>query len=206
MKIKYTYHAVSPVVGVMLMLVVVIIIAAVVSAFAGSSVTSQKKIPQATVLGKFSVTSGMEISHAGGNALATNDLIFTVRNSPVFGPNLEQVTAQIVNKSIIQDGKGQLLDTGDGSTKVTSFKSGDTLFINSTNVRCDYLQPGIKPSDYYSGSSAISSKDTFTYTGSQTQFWGLCFKNNDNIGKTFYLDVSDKKGNLISRSEVTITS
>jgi archaeal type IV pilus assembly protein PilA len=206
MKIKYTDHAVSPVVGVMLMLVVVIIIAAVVSAFAGSSVNSQKKIPQATVLGKFSVTSGMEISHAGGNALATNDLIFTVRNSPVFGPNLEQVTAQILNKSIIQDGKGQLLDTGDGSTKVTSFKSGDTLFINSTNIRCDYLQPGITPNDYYSGSSAISSKDTFTYTGTQTQLWGLCFKNNDNIGKTFYLDVSDKKGNLISRSEVTITS
>ncbi|MDD1689956.1 MAG: type IV pilin N-terminal domain-containing protein [Methanoregula sp.] len=201
---KYSDSAVSPVVGVMLMLVVVIIIAAVVSAFAGSSVNSQKKAPQATIQGKFSVSSGMEITHAGGDALATNELVFTVRNSPVFGPNLEQTTAQILNKSTIQDGKGQWLDNGDGSTNVTSFKSGDTLFINSTYIRCDYLQPVIAPSGYKDAVS--SSKDQFTYTGTETQRWGLCFKNNDNLGKTFYLDISDKKGNLISRSEVTITS
>ncbi|MDD1686443.1 type IV pilin [Methanoregula sp.] len=200
---KYTERAVSPVVGVMLMLVVVIIIAAVVSAFAGSAVGSQKKVPQATIQGKFSVATGMEITHAGGNALATNDLVFTVRNSPVFGPNLEQTTAQILNKSTIQDRTGLWLDNGDGSTNVTSFKSGDTLFINSTYIRCDWLQPVIVPTNY---ESAISSKDEFTYTGGETQRWGLCFKNNDNIGKTFYFDISDKNGNLISRSEVTIAS
>lgn len=41
-------NAVSPVVGVMLMLVVVIIIGAVVSGFAGSVVTSERKAPQMT--------------------------------------------------------------------------------------------------------------------------------------------------------------
>ncbi|MDP2797878.1 MAG: type IV pilin, partial [Methanoregula sp.] len=43
---SFTEDAVSPVVGVMLMLVVVIIIAAVVSGFAGSLVSGEKKAPQ----------------------------------------------------------------------------------------------------------------------------------------------------------------
>jgi archaeal type IV pilus assembly protein PilA len=199
---KPTDSAVSPVVGVMMMLVVVIIIAAVVSAFAGSSVSGQKKSPQAMIQAKFSIATGMEMTHASGDALATSDLVFTVRNSPVFGPNLEQSTAQILDKTKIQDGDNQFLDTGDGSTNVTSFKSGDVLFINSTYVRCDRLQPGIAPTDY---TGSISTKDQFTYTGGDTQRWGLCFKNNKNVGKTFFLDVSDKKGALISRTEVTIT-
>ncbi|MDP3565263.1 MAG: type IV pilin, partial [Methanoregula sp.] len=47
---KYTNNsAVSPVVGVMLMLVVVIIIAAVVSGFAGSLVSGEKKTPSAAI-------------------------------------------------------------------------------------------------------------------------------------------------------------
>jgi len=201
---KTKENAVSPVVGVMLMLVVVIIIAAVVSAFAGSAVSGQKKTPQATIQGKFSIASGMEITHAGGDALATNDLVFTIRNSPVFGTNLEERTAQILGKANITDGTGQPLDNGDGSTNVTSFKSGDTLYINSSYIRCDYLQPGIAPSDYTTSGSR-SSRDGYTYTGSETSLWGLCFKNNDNVGKTFYLDISDKNGHLISRSEVTIS-
>jgi archaeal type IV pilus assembly protein PilA len=200
---KSKENAVSPVVGVMLMLVVVIIIAAVVSAFAGSAVSGQKKTPQATIQGKFSIASGMEITHAGGDALATNDLVFTIRNSPVFGPNLEERTAQILGKSNITDGTGQPLDNGDGSTNVTSFKSGDTLYLNTTSIRCDYLQPGVAPTDY---TASRSSRDGYTYTGSQTSLWGLCFKNNDNVGKTFYLDISDKSGHLISRNEVTITA
>jgi archaeal type IV pilus assembly protein PilA len=194
---KSTERAVSPVVGVMLMLVVTIIIAAVVSAFAGGTVSSQSKTPQATIKGMFSLATGMEITHMGGDALATNDLVFTVRNSPVFGPNLEQRTAQILDKRYIMDGKNQLLDTGDGSTNVTSFKSGDTLYINNTYTDCYYLQPIVVPSDYTTGSGK--------YSGTNSSLWGLCFKNSDNIGKTFYLDVSDKSGHLISRSEVTIT-
>jgi len=198
---KSKEHAISPVVGVMLMLVVTIIIAAVVSAFAGGAVSGQKKVPQATIQGAFSLNSGMTLTHMGGDALATNDLVFTVRNSPVFGPNLEERTAQIIDKRYILNGKGQQLDAGDGSSAVTSFKSGDTLYINSTNVRCDHLQPIVMPSDY---TSSRSPTDQYTYTGSEASLWGLCFKNSDNVGKTFYLDVSDKKGNLISRSEVTI--
>lgn len=202
MVLKLNNEAVSPVVGVMMMLVVTIIIAAVVSAFAGSSMDSQHKAPQATIQGKFSIGTGMEIIHMGGDALATNDLVFTVRNSPVFGTNLEQVTAQTIDKTIIVDGKGRPLDYGDGSTNSTSFKSGDTLYIDSSSIRCDLFQPVVVPDDYIDERGS----DGYTYTGDNIEFWSLCFKNNDNIGNTFYLDVSDKSGNLICRSEVTITS
>ncbi|MBP2134046.1 FlaG/FlaF family flagellin (archaellin) [Methanomicrobium sp. W14] len=194
--------AVSPVVGVMMMLVVTIIIAAVVSAFAGSSMNSQQKASQATIQGTFSIGSGMEITHMGGDALATNDLVFTVRNSPVFGPNLEQVTAQTLDKTTIYDGRGRPLDYGDGSTNATSFKSGDTLYINASSIKCDLLQPIVVPDDY----TSKHGSDGYTYSGEKQERWALCFKNNDNIGNTFYLDVSDKSGNLICRSEVTITA
>jgi flagellin-like protein len=43
-------NAVSPVVSVMLMLMITLILAAVVSAFAGSMVATQNKVPEATVL------------------------------------------------------------------------------------------------------------------------------------------------------------
>ncbi|ADN37203.1 conserved hypothetical protein [Methanolacinia petrolearia DSM 11571] len=204
MELKSDNNAVSPVVGVMMMLVVTIIIAAVVSAFAGSSVGSQQVAPQATIQGTFSIGSGMEIIHMGGDALATNDLVFTVRNSPVFGANLEQVTAQIIDKTLIIDSQERPLDTGDGSTSVTSFKAGDTLYINSSSIRCDLLQPLIVPNDY----SDHLGNDGYSYnnSGDYQEQWNLCFKNNDNIGNTFYLDVSDKSGNLICRSKVTITA
>ena len=206
MEFKSDNNAVSPVVGVMMMLVVTIIIAAVVSAFAGSSMDSQQKAPQATIQGKFSIGSGMEIIHMGGDALATNELVFTVRNSPVFGSNLEQVTAQIIDKSLITDSKGRQLDTGDGSTSVTSFKAGDTLYINSSNIRCDLLQPLIVPEDYSDSDNLRSDGYSYNSTADHQNRWNLCFKNNDNIGNTVYLDVSDNSGNLICRSEVTITA
>jgi flagellin-like protein len=204
MSLKPDDNAVSPVVGVMMMLVVTIIIAAVVSAFAGSSMDSHQKAPQATIQGSFSISSGMEITHMGGDALAINDLVFTVRNSPVFGPNLEQATAQVLDKTIITDSQGRLLDYGDGSTNVTSFKSGDTLYINASSIRCDLLQPVVVPDDY----TDKRGSDGYSYTsdGKYQNHWALCFKNNDNIGNNFYLDVSDKSGNLICRSEVTITA
>lgn len=192
---RITDSAVSPVVGVMLMLVVTIIIAAVVSTFAGSAVNSQQKIPQATIQGKFSVGSGMEITHMGGDALATSDLVFTVRNSPVFGQNLEQITAQEIAKSLIQDGRGRPLDYGGGSTNVTSFVSGDTLYIKSGNLGCEIFQPRI-----YAGTQHVNAGPL-----EKEYFEELCFNNPRSVGKTFFLDISDKKGNLISRCEVTIT-
>ncbi len=193
-------NAVSPVVGVMLMLVVVIIIAAVVSAFAGGAVSGQKKTPQATITAKYSISTGLEMTHAGGDGLATADTVFVVRDNSLFGPNLEQKTAQVLNKTRIADGDGRFLENVDGTSDITSFVSGDTLFIDARNTSCDVFQPVVSPSDYNYNTMGT------TYTGSIPSSWKLCIRNPDNIGKTFSLEVSDKKGNLIARSDVIITA
>lgn len=72
-----TEHAVSPVIGVMLMITVTIIIAATLSAFVGGSTGDLKKSPQATLV----VTSDGEgeninlfFEHRGGDVLRTQDL------------------------------------------------------------------------------------------------------------------------------------
>jgi len=200
MKSKTQNDAVSPVVGVMMMLVVTIIIAAIVSAFAGGAVSGQKKAPQATITGKYSIANGLEITHAGGDPLATNDLAFTIRDSSVFGPNLEQTTAQLLDKKNITNANGKHILYADGSMDFTSFVSGDTLYIDAANTSCDVFQPIIKPSDYDHTTMGT------TYTGKKTSFWALCIRNPDNIGKTFSLEVSDKKGSLISKCDVTIAA
>jgi archaeal type IV pilus assembly protein PilA len=62
-------HAVSPVVGVMLMLVVTIIIAAVVSAFAGGMNSGTQKAPQASIDVK--IKTGMDDTMGGTNTVMT---------------------------------------------------------------------------------------------------------------------------------------
>jgi len=198
MKRNMQEHAVSPVIGVMLMLVVVIIIAGVVSAFAGGQVSSQKKVPQATITGKYSISNGLEITHAGGEPLATNDLRFMIRDNPVFGPDLEQMTAQVLDKTNITNAAGKHMQYADGSMDFTSFVSGDTLYMDAASTTCNVFQPVISPSDF-------NSANPTTYSGDKPAFWALCIRNPDNVGKSFALEVSDKKGSLISRTDVTIT-
>lgn len=62
-------HAVSPVVGVMLMLVVTIIIAAVVSAFAGGMGSGTQKAPQASI--------EVKIDSAADNTMGSSSTVMT---------------------------------------------------------------------------------------------------------------------------------
>ena len=78
-------HAVSPVVGVMLMLVVTIIIAAIVSAFPGGLATGTSKAPQMTMNATFSNSSGMTIMHQGGDSISTLTTHFVVTPTSDFG-------------------------------------------------------------------------------------------------------------------------
>jgi archaeal type IV pilus assembly protein PilA len=195
---KTTESAVSPVVGVMLMLVVVIIIAAIVSGFAGSMMSTQKKVPQATIQGTFSVSNGMQITHAGGDPIALNDVNFIIRDNSVFGPNLDQVTTQVLNKGNMTNGNGIPVMNSDGTVGITAFSSGDSLFISASNSTCNLLQPMVAPTDYDGVSTTFSSSDP--------AHWNLCIENTNSIGKSFTLETDDKKGNLISRTDVTIAS
>jgi len=76
-------HAVSPVVGVMLMLVVTIIIAAVVSAFAGGMGSGAQKAPQASIEVKINTAADdtmggsdtiMTFTELSGDPIPTKDL------------------------------------------------------------------------------------------------------------------------------------
>jgi len=194
-------HAVSPVVGVMLMLVVTIIIAAVVSAFAGSTASSQEKAPQALITGKFSVANGMEIIHTGGDVLSVKDVSFLITPNSNFGPNLEAVGTSVLNKQNMTDSKGNLLMYADGSVNVTSFSSGESLYVPAVNTTCNIFQT-VYPYPFTVGADGY----TWTGSGQKANFWKLCFRNNDNIGKTFQLKVVDSvSGNMISTSDVVIT-
>jgi len=68
-EMKRNEHAVSPVVGVMLMLVVTIIIAAVVSAFAGGLGGSQQKAPQASI--DVQIKTAADDTMSGTNTIMT---------------------------------------------------------------------------------------------------------------------------------------
>lgn len=193
-----TDHAVSPVVGVMLMLVVVIIIAAVVSAYAGGMTSSQKNVPQATIRGEFSIQDGMIIQHAGGDPLPMADLVFTIWDGPTFGPNVEQITKQTLDLKNMTDSDGNILLSADGTYNRTSFKAGEYLMIAADYTSCDVFQPSIAPSNYRHEMGADYSE-----TGGERRF-ALCIRNVENIGNKFVLTVSDKNGNLIGKTDVII--
>jgi archaeal type IV pilus assembly protein PilA len=208
---KYRQSAVSPVVGVMLMLVVTIIIAAVVSAFAGGVTSGQSKTPQANVKGTYSISDGMTITNAGGDSLPTKNLVFTIRDGPTFGPNLESSTAQNINMSTIYVSSGARgagpMRTIYGAFYMTSFNPGDTVTIAAADTTCNILQPVVAPTDF----TTYVRSDGYTYNtsggkGGQTAAWALCIRNQNNIGKSFSLEVSDNAGHTISKSDVLITA
>jgi len=192
-------HAVSPVVGVMLMLVVTIIIAAIVSAYAGGMTSNQKNVPQATIKGDFSITRGMTITHTGGDPLPVADLVFTIWDGPTFGQNVEEITKQKLDLKNMTDSKGNPVLASDGTYNLTSFKPGDYLLIAANQTSCDVFQPSVAPSDYEHDMGA-------TYTGTTAiKRFALCIRNMNNIGNKFVLTVSDKDGNLIAKTDVTVT-
>ncbi|WP_052418812.1 type IV pilin N-terminal domain-containing protein [Methanolacinia paynteri] len=196
--------AVSPVIGVMLMLVITIIIAAVVSAFSGGVIEGQNKAPQANIKGTFSISEGMTITHAGGEPLPTKNLIFTIRDGPTFGPNLESSTAQALDLSkttvTTERGTGPVV-TEQGTYFMVSFNPGSTINIDPEYCTCNISQPNVAPTDFEDN----VEDDGYTYNGTQTVAWAHCIRNQDSIGKSFILEVSDTEGHLISKSDVLIT-
>lgn len=107
---KWNEHAVSPVVGVMLMLVVTIIIAAVVSGFAGGLVSGKEKAPQASL--ETHITFGdsmmtgtagpvLTIKHMSGDPINTRNvkLITSWANTTGFY-NYQSTVAPIYDASV----------------------------------------------------------------------------------------------------------
>jgi len=201
--------AVSPVVGIMLMLVVTIIIAAVVSGFAGGVMKGQAKAPQATIQGKFSTTTGLQIIHGGGEALPTSSMVISVKNGPTFGPGLEATSTNVLNLRYVNNSANVPVAFYNETTasvdgyNINSLNAGDTWYVNISSCDPRILQPTVAA---YGGGSYSFDGNHWTYSGSKTNFWALNFVNANNIGKSFYMDVNDKaSGALISRAVVTIS-
>ena len=205
---QYREHAVSPVVGVMLMLVVTVIIAAIVSGFAGGMAKGQSKTPTATIQGQFSTTSGLQIVHAGGDVLPAAGITITVKNGPSFGPNLESYSTNTVDLANVTNSAGKPVAFRNPSTgqidgyNITALSPGDSWYVNITN--CD---PRIFQKTVYSSHGAYTYDGShWTFSVPDDSFWALNFVNQANIGKQFYMDVNDKaSGALISRAVVTIS-
>ncbi|MDD1689964.1 MAG: type IV pilin N-terminal domain-containing protein [Methanoregula sp.] len=170
-------QAVSPIVGVMLMLVVTIIIAALVSAFSGGAVSGTQKAPQATIQATYSQTTGMTISHGGGDPipLATTKVIVKPLRS--FGEDATRYS-WVVNKSYVLNSAGLTWATA------RAFIPGDTVTISSANL------------------SYVQQRPDMT-TDEQDPSFG--FTNSNNLGLSFELQFQDSSGKTIGQSTVTIS-
>lgn len=195
----FSEHAVSPVVGVMLMLVVTLIIAAVVSAFSGGLIGASDKTPSAAIGGEFSISKGMTIVHLGGDPIALEGVTFYTVPSALFGADADNFRWPI-DKSL-------LLETPDTNTSIAraggwydkaALMAGESLYINATSCNTDGTD-----TNKVNGNSATKwgggNKDKVTY------FTAYQFTNPKNVGKYFYLvTIDDTTGTVISKSQVTI--
>jgi len=192
---RNTEQGVSPVVGVMLMLVVTIIIAAVVSAFAGGLSTGTSKAPQMTLKATFSNSTGMTISHMGGDTINTLTTKFIVTPTSDFGSYTQ--LHWTVNRSVIivPTSRGNLpwFDSTAmaSSGQARTFQSGETATIDVTNL--SQVQPGT-----YSTNMDGSSRPTDAFSG----YYG--FMNTNAQGQRFNLALVDDSGKTIATTVVTI--
>jgi archaeal type IV pilus assembly protein PilA len=177
-------HAVSPVVGVMLMLVVTIIIAAVVSAFSGGLAGTQQKAPTAVLdvhihalenqgamapYGNGYYTSTMTISEVSGEALPTKDLKITT--------SFTNKTGSVLTGSLSGETKVAGNDTW---TSYTSSQYSGVLYLNDKNRFKDgTIQTSGGSGAWFGNASAIiQAGDTLT---TPAQF---CGNYDDNEGPT----------------------
>jgi len=184
--------AVSPVVGVMLMLVVTIIIAAVVSSFAGGLSTGSNKMPQMTITASFSNSTGMTITHNGGDSVNTLSTKFIVTPTADFGSytNLHWT----VNSADIMVSKNGVNKPWNDPTLPTSqdartFQPGDVALISITNL--SQVQPQTYTTDTSSPPTDAFSSD-----------YG--FMNAATMGQHFTLELVDSGGKTIATTVVTI--
>ena len=198
-------NAVSPVVGIMLMLVITIIIAAVVSAFAGNMITADSSAPKATITGTYSQSTGLTMTHKGGDSLFIADLEILVRPSDEFGHGQSDFGSRKLNFSTVTNGKqvqGEYVYWIEkfGTYGVTSWIPGETMYvINDGSTTGDLAMSGLvgktEVTPYYSGYGNLDNSTRFSVTGFNNQF---------NIGKTITLEVYDKSGKMISSYDMVI--
>jgi len=193
---KDNESAVSPVVGVMLMLVVTIIIAALVSAYAGGLGTGTSKAPQVGIQAKFSNTTGLTISHTGGDTVNTLKTKIVVSPSDDFGSYGQ--LRWVVNSSVVSINRNgtiykwfdPVLDT---SSLARTFQPGETAFVNVTDL--SQVQPGT-----YRANTYVDPQGR--WTDAFSSYYG--FMNQTAQGERFNLMLVDDSGKTFATTVVTI--
>lgn len=177
-------EAVSPVIGIMLMLVVTIIIAAVVSGFAGGLAGGTDKAPQASVAASFSQSTGLVMTHTGGDNLLTTDLQVMLRKSDEFGSAQSAICTVVVNKSTIRTVNGDYWVGVNGvlDADALSWQPGESMF-----VRYDDLD-----------ASGIVQKNW------QGNIQETSITHVNNIGKTISLELYTKDGKMIASTSMVV--
>ena len=192
--------AVSPVVGVMLMLVVTIVIAAIVSAFAGGLSTGTSKEPQMTITATFSNSTGMTITHRGGDSVNTLSTHFIVTPSSDFGTY--QNLHWTINSSVIS------VDTSSGflpwnvpsdysNQLARTFQAGEIANISVNDLN------QVQPATYgdTNGGGDLTMPDGRS-TDAFDQFTGFMYPTS--IGEQFQIQLVDNSGKTIATTAVTI--
>ena len=217
--IKLSNEAVSPVVGVMLMLVITIIIAAVVSGFAGSMTSSIHVTPQATISAEYSQANGMMITHAGGDSLPLYQIKFATMPGEIMGADYESFLYEIGREGInYSAGSGvstAIMNNATGYYYKSAFMPGDVLTISQdmckdrplTEAEWEELSHASSGSPYTNYGVVNTNAALFWGANNKAKldyFSAYQFMAPENIGKYFYLIVSDDAGNTISKQKVTI--
>ena len=222
--LKLSNEAVSPVVGVMLMLVVTLIIAAIVSGFAGSLTHSVSTTPQAVITAEYSQADGMIITHSGGDSLPLSNVKFSTMPGEVMGSDYANFLYEIGKNGInYTDNSGEskaIMNNATGYYYKSGLMPGEVLTISrdmckdsvTTQAEIDALEGAVDKEHQYTdygvvntnaavfwlGGGKIDTSDKFKY------FSGYEFMWHENVGKYFYLIVTDETGATISKTKVTI--
>jgi FlaG/FlaF family flagellin (archaellin) len=176
MKTLSNNHAVSPVVGVMLMLVVTIIIAAVVSAFAGGMGSGAEKVSQASMKCSYSQSQGIKVEHMGGDPLGTRNIQMWVKAGDSMGGGGFQKHA--INASSIWDGKGNTNSnywlTPSGMAGVKTFTAGDIAYVMPPYHEGPFLQPLAASSSWFNSSRALGATMVIEFTDTKGNLFATC--------------------------------
>jgi len=217
--LKLSNEAVSPVVGVMLMLVVTLIIAAIVSGFAGSMVSSTSLTPQAIITAEYSQANGMIITHSGGDSLPLGQVKFATMPGEVMGPDYLQFLYNIDMSGInytASDGESKaIMNNATGYFAKSGLMPGEVLTISHdmckdypvTKAEQDAVRDASK-NNPYKGYGIVNTNAALFWgdiNGDKGQYFsGYDFMCPANVGKYFYLIVTDENGATISKTKVTI--
>ncbi len=178
-------HAVSPVVGVMLMLVVTIVIAAIVSGFTGGLVSEAGKSAQASIKADYSQGSGLTITHMGGDIINTLQTKIIVQVTADFGSATQR--SWEVNTSVVKiNGKSWFDKTNPMTSGMArTFQPGSTAVVSVNDLG------QVQPKTYTTGADDSGSSS-----------YG--FKHNNALGQRFILSLVDDAGRTIAKTEVQV--